>query len=342
MENWHILLVILVFIVGVLLIVKGGDFFVDSASWIAEISGIPKLIVGATVVSFATTLPELMVSSFAAAKGSVDMAAGNAIGSVIANVALIMGLSLVFMPTKVNRKDYLYKGIMMLLPLVIMFAFGFNGKSDGKLNFVASILLALIFVANMTENVIMAKKTIKEGKINSTVQQNGEAVAVVEEKAKPKTDKRTVIVNVVKFVLGAAGIVGGAQLLVNSATELAHRANVPEGIIGLTIVAVGTSLPELVTAITAIIKKESSLSVGNIIGANILNTCMIMPICTFICGKALPVSFRLISFDVPVAFFVGCLALVPMYIKGKFSRWQGVALLASYVAYLVCLTVFFI
>ena len=341
MENWHLLLVILVFIVGILLIVKGGDFFVDSASWIAEISGIPKLIVGATVVSFATTLPELMVSSFAAAKGSVDMAAGNAIGSVIANVALIMGLSLVFMPTKVNRKDYLYKGIMMLLPLVIMFAFGFNGKNDGKLNFVASGLLILIFAANMAENVIMAKKTIKEGKINSTVQQNGEA-AIVEEKAKPKTDKRTIIVNIVKFVLGTAGIVGGAQLLVNSATELAHRANIPEGIIGLTIVAVGTSLPELVTAITAIIKKESSLSVGNIIGANILNTCLIMPICTFICGKALPVSFRLISFDVPVAFFVGCLALVPMYIKGKFSRWQGVALLVSYVAYLVCLTVFFI
>ena len=91
MENWHIILVILVFIVGILLIVKGGDFFVDSASWIAEISGIPKLIVGATVVSFATTLPELMVSSFAAAKGSVDMAAGNAIGSFIANIALIYG-----------------------------------------------------------------------------------------------------------------------------------------------------------------------------------------------------------------------------------------------------------
>ena len=316
MENWHIILVILVFIIGILLIVKGGDFFVDSASWIAEISGIPKLIVGATVVSFAT-------------------------GSFIANIALIMGLSLVFMPIKVNRKDYFYKGIMMLLPLVIMFAFGFNGKNNGKLNFVASGLLILIFVANMTENVITAKKTIKEGKINSTVQQNGEA-AIVEEKAKPKTDKRTIIVNIVKFVLGTAGIIGGAQLLVNSATELAHRANIPEGIIGLTIVAVGTSLPELVTAITAIIKKESSLSVGNIIGANILNTCLIMPICTFICGKALPVSFRLISFDVPVAFFVGSLALVPMFIKGKFSRWQGVALLASYVAYLVCLTVFFI
>lgn len=342
MENWHILLVILVFLVGVVLIVKGGDFFVDSASWIAEISGIPKLIVGATVVSFATTLPELMVSSFAAANGSVDMAAGNAIGSVIANVALIMGLSLVFMPSKVNRKEYLNKGLLMLFPLVIMFAFGFNGKNDGKLNYVAAVVLLLIFAAYMTENVLSAQKNIKKGKINAAVQSNVESSVVDEGKIKPKKDGKTVVVNVLKFVFGTAGIVGGAQLLVNSATELAHRANIPEGIIGLTIVAVGTSLPELVTTVTAIIKKESSLSVGNIIGANVLNTCLIMPICTFICGKALSVSFRLVTFDVPVAFSVGCLALVPMFIKSKFSRWQGFALLASYAAYLVGLTVLFV
>lgn len=341
MENWNVFLLILVFIVGIVLIVKGGDFFVDAASWIAEISGIPKLIVGATVVSFATTLPELLVSSIAAAQGSVDMAAGNAIGSVTANIALIMGLSLIFMPAKVNRKDYLYKSIMMVTPLIVMFAFSFNGKKDGYINLFASAILLVVFACNMLENVLSAKKNIKEEKLNSTLDgqpsADGQAVA----KQKPKTDRRTVVINVLKFIFGTAGIVGGAQILVDSAKALAHRANVPEGIIGLTIVAVGTSLPELVTTITAIIKKESSLSVGNIIGANILDLCMIMPICAFICGKALPVSYRMITFDIPVTFFVSCVALIPMFIRGKFSRIQGFALIGSYIAYLICLTVFF-
>ncbi len=318
-------LTILLFVVGIILIVKGGDFFVDAASWIAEVSGIPKLIIGATIVSVATTLPELLVSLIAGAQGKVDMAVGNAVGSVTANTGLIMALSLLFMPSIINRKDFYGKSAYLILATALTLIAGLTGG----VNIWFSIALLIIFVVFLVENVMLAKKNEQPAMLN----ENGEKV---ENTAKTvKKDKKTIIINIVKFITGVAGIVFGADFLVDSATEIALYIGVSERIIGVTIVAVGTSLPELVTTITAIVKKQSDLSVGNILGANILDMTLIMPLCAIVSGATLPISFTFTVIDVSACLLAGLIAVVPMLISSKFSRWQGAALLAVYVGYLV-------
>jgi cation:H+ antiporter len=305
---------ILIFLIGLVLIVKGGDAFVDAASWIAEVSGIPQFIIGATIVSLATTLPEMLVSCFAASAGSVDMAVGNAVGSVTANTGLILAIALMCMPGPAARSAYLVKSLLLIGTVSTLLIF----SRGGRLSPVGSILLVALFVVFLIENVHSAK--------------TGRAAASDVEK--PATDKKTIARNVLMFVLGAAGIVAGAQLLVNSAKEIATRLNVPEIVIAVTIVAVGTSLPELVTTITAIAKKQASLSAGNVIGANIIDTALILPICSAISGQALPINAQSLSLDIPVCLAVVLIALVPTLITQKFRRWQGVAMLAVYLGYL--------
>ena len=153
-----LLLTVVLFTLGIVLIVKGGDAFVDAAAWMAEVSGIPKLIVGATVVSFATTLPELLVSSMAAFDGKVDMAIGNAVGSVTANLALIMGIALVCLPSAIRRRDYLLKAVLMLgASLYLVLA-----SSGGSLSFQSGIALLVIFVIAMWDNIRSALRSMRE------------------------------------------------------------------------------------------------------------------------------------------------------------------------------------
>lgn len=310
---------LLLFALGIVLIVKGGDLFVDAASWMAEVSGVPKLIVGATVVSLATTLPELLVSSMAAFEGKADMAVGNAVGSVTANIGLIMGIALVCIPSVIRRRDYLLKAVLMLGASLYLAV----ACSQGSLAVAGGAALLVIFVIAMADNVISARKSMLVSRAAY-----GEGVV-----ARPTG--KIVAVNVVKFALGAAGIIIGAQLLVEHGSELARIIGVPERIIGVTVIAVGTSLPELVTTLTAIAKKQASLSAGNIIGANIIDLTLILPICSLISGGALPVSRQSVLIDIPASFVVGCVALLPTLVTRKFQRWQGVALLVVYGVYLV-------
>jgi len=307
------LVIVLLFILGIVLIVKGGDFFVDAAAWIAEISGIPKLIIGATVVSLATTLPEMLVSTIAASQGKVDMAVGNAVGSVTANIGLIMAISICFMPAVIARKDYLAKSLLMLAAALVVVTGGFLGE----VNLPLAIVLLAIFGVFLFENVRSALEADKPAD------------------ERPAQDKKSVTINILKFVLGAAGIVLGAQLLVDNGSALARLIGVSERIIGVTVVAVGTSLPELVTTITAIAKKQSSLSVGNILGANIIDLTLILPLGALVSGRSLPLSPSSAMLDLPVCLLVGGIAVVPTLISSKFSRWQGFVLLVVYAVYVV-------
>ena len=311
--------IVALFALGLLLTIKGGDFFVDAASWIAEVSGIPKFIVGATIVSLATTLPELLVSMMAAAKGSIGISVGNAVGSVTANVGLIMALSLLFMPAVIRRKEYAFKFVMLLASILLLYIFSFSGE----LKLYGAVILLVLFVVFMAENVLTAKR--KMGASDGDV--------------RPARDRRSVTVNVLKFVLGAAGIVAGAQLMVNNGTALARLLGIPEAIIGATLVAIGTSLPELVTTLTAIAKKQSSLSIGNIVGANIIDLTVILPLCAVVSGKSLPMLAQNIQLDMPFCLALCLLAVVPTMISGKFRRPQGALLLAVYAAYIVLLVV---
>ena len=302
------------FIVGLVLIIKGGDWFVDSAAWFAEATGIPKFVVGATVVSFATTLPELLVSVRAAMNGSAQLAIGNAVGSVTANTTLIMGVSLVAMAGLVNRKEFAFKGGLFLASTVGLTVLSLGGWLPTW----SAFILWAIFLAFMISNVM-------EGKKNATIESN------------ESFDKKEVPSKILWFVIGTASIVFGAEFLVSSGKTLASGIGISETIIGFTVIALGTSLPELVTTLTAIRKKESSLSVGNIIGANIIDTTLILPLCAVINGKALPVDRVNLVFDFPVCIAACAVAVVPTIIQGKFKKWQGFALLSIYAFYMLFL-----
>ncbi len=303
-----------IFVVGLILTIKGGDWFVDSASWFAEATGIPKFVVGATVVSFATTLPELLVSVRAAMNGSAQLAIGNAIGSVTANTTLIMGLSLVAMAGVVNRKSFSLKGLLFLGAIV-----GLTLLSLGEsLPSWSAFILWAIFLVFMISNLVEGKKSSSANETHTY-------------------DKKEIPSKVLFFIIGTASIVFGAEFLVSSGKTIASSIGISETIIGFTVIALGTSLPELVTTLTAIRKKESSLSVGNIIGANIIDTTLILPLCSVINGKALPVDKINLVFDFPVCIIVCAIATIPTIIHGRFKKWQGVALLSMYVLYMLML-----
>lgn len=303
-------------VAGIILVAKGGDFFVDAASWMAKAAGIPTFIVGATIVSLATTLPEIIVSVMAAVEGKTEMAIGNAVGSVTANTAMIMAIAFVFMKITIVLKDYLVQCILLILTSGILIL----GCLNDVLSTWAAIVLITIFVIHMIVNVRLAKK---------------HSAASKEKEQEVQKDKKTVIINIVKFVGGAAGIVVGSRFLVDGGSDLAALLGVPERIVAVTVVAIGTSIPELVTTITAIKKKEYGLSVGNIVGANIIDLSLILPLCSLVSGENLPVSAQGAHIDMPVCFGVTVLAIVPLLIRRKASRVQGIVLLAAYVTYLV-------
>lgn len=311
-------LVFLLFAVGLVCIIKGGDWFVDAATWIAAVSGIPQFIIGATVVSLATTLPEILVSVMAAASGSVDMAAGNAIGSVTANTGMIMAISILFMPAVIDRRKYLKKSLIFLFAILLLWALSL----PGELTLVGCIALVVLFVLFIIENISEARKELGSAQ------------------EKLPTDRKTVVKNILLFLIGAAGIVIGSRLLVDNGTVIARDIlHIDERIVSLTMVAIGTSLPELVTTITAIVKKQSSLSIGNIIGANIIDMILILPICAFVRGGSLPIAYSTIWVDLPVSMLVAVITIVPALISGRFRRWQGAAALSVYAGYLIYLFV---
>lgn len=304
-------LLFLLFIAGVVLVIKGGDVFVDAASWIARAFGIPSFIIGATIVSLATTMPEMLVSLMAAANGQVEMAIGNAIGSVTANTAMIMATAMLFMSIRIDRRGHAVQFAMLIAVSAVLLI----SSQGGSLSTAGSIILVILFLAFMFHNV----RSARSGPDNQE---------------KKPVERRALIINIIKFIIGAAAIVGGSQLLIRSGSGIAEFFGVPERIIAVTMIAIGTSLPELVTTITAIVKKESSLSVGNIVGANIIDLSLILPLCSLVSGKALPVDVTSAAIDMPVCLGVILLALVPMFIMKKASKVQGALLLAVYCVYL--------
>lgn len=325
---------ILAFVAALVLIVKGGDSFVDAAGYIAGALKIPKLIVGATIVSFATTLPELLVSVSATAKGNVDMAAGNAIGSVTANTALVMGILLLGMPIAVNKKDFTPKALILfgaacVLILSCIFTPKFSLSSvlaDGEyysLAIAGIVVLVILCSAFFVQNIRGTKGAMKE--------------APAPRDAAIKPTKKEVGKNILLFVLGAAGIVLGANVLVESGSEVAKRFGIEQRIISVIAFAIGTSLPELITAISALRKKESAISVGNIIGANIIDLTLILPMCALTSSLkgngALAVPVQAVVIDMSVCLITIAIAVIPTIFRGKFSRVQGGVMLACYGAY---------
>ena len=311
------LIPVLLFIVGLLFLIKGGDWFVDGASALARRFHLPELLIGATVVSIGTTLPEVMVSTMSALSGHGEIAYGNAIGSVICNAALIAAITIAVRPGKVDPKT-------LKMPVLFFFAaaavycvaaYGF-GKFTRPMGF---IMLAM-FVAYMAANVIQMK--------NAPAEQHDD-----EEETMPLPKM------LVLLVAGAVLIAVGANLLVDNGTLIAQALGVPESVIALTFVALGTSLPELVTAITSLIKGHSDLSLGNVVGANVFNLVLVSGVSVTLAPFTVPQSATIFGMnsslvlELPVMLIVMVLLTAPALLKGKLSRAQGVALLVIYAVF---------
>ena len=339
---------ILLLIVGFVLLIKGGDWFVDGATGIARRFHLPEILIGATVVSIGTTLPEVMVSAGAAAAGTGSIAYGNAIGSIICNTSLIAALTIAIKPGKAARKS-----------LVVPVAFFFGAAAFyctvsyafGRFDRWTGITLLVAFIIYMTATVLRMKKTgadletVQHEEAHGNIKSEAELEAesgedhVVETKESGKKD--SLVKDIVLLVVGAVLIAFGARLLVDNATIIAEKLGVPDTVIGLTIVALGTSLPELITAITSLIKGHGSLSLGNIIGANLFNLVLVSGVAITINPFDVPASGYInginsaLIIDIPVMLVVMAILTIPTLIKQKLSRWQGIALLGIYAAFCV-------
>lgn len=305
------------FVIGIAALVWGGDRFVGASCWIAQQTGVPKFVVGATVVSFATTLPELIVSLLATLDGSVDMAVGNAVGSVSANIGLIMGISLLILPGVQRDGTFWAKGLLMIGATALL---GFC-VGNGQLELVESLLLMLALLLFFYMNLRSMRTQPPE----------------FPKKKRERPCVKEIFDNGCGFVLGLAGILLGARLLVDNGSRIARMLGASEALIGLTFVAIGTSLPELITTISAITRHESELSVGNILGANIIDITMILSSCAIASGGALSVGCRTSGIDIPVTLMLMAVAVIPAILKKRFYRMQGLILLVGYGAYVAYL-----
>ena len=339
---------VLMLAVGFVLLIKGGDWFVDGATGIARRFHLPEILIGATVVSIGTTLPEVMVSAGAAAQGSGSIAYGNAIGSIICNTSLIAALTIAIKPGAAARKS---------LKIPVAFFFGaaafYCGMSylTGEFSRISGIILLATFVVYMVLTVVRMKKSGADIETVQEEEEHGPLASEAELEAKSGEDhvvetkeegtKDSLLKDIFLLVIGAALIAVGADLLVDHATIIATGLGVSEKVIGLTIVALGTSLPEFVTAITSLIKGHGSLSLGNIIGANLFNLILVSGAAITISPFELPVSGLInginssLVIDIPVMLAVMLILTVPTLIKEKLSRWQGISLLGIYAAFCV-------
>ena len=311
------LIPVLLFIVGLLFLIKGGDWFVDGASALARRFHLPELLIGATVVSIGTTLPEVMVSTMSALSGHGEIAYGNAIGSVICNAALIAAITIAVRPGKVDPKTLKIPALFFFAAAAVycVAAYGF-----GKFTRPMGLIMLAMFVVYMAANVIQMK--------NAPAEQHDD-----EEEAMPLPKM------LVLLVAGAVLIAVGANLLVDNGTLIAQALGVPESVIALTFVALGTSLPELVTAITSLIKGHSDLSLGNVVGANVFNLVLVSGVSVTLAPFTVPQSATIFGMnsslvlELPVMLAVMVLLTVPALLKGKLSRVQGVALLVIYAVF---------
>ena len=313
---------VLLFALGLVLLIKGGDWFVDGATGLARRFHIPEIIVGATVVSIGTTLPEVMVSATGALNGQGAMSYGNAIGSIICNTSLIAAITLAVRPAPVDVQS-MKKPVIFFFVAAAVYCFAAYGM--GEFTRPLGIVLLAMFVFYMVVTVRQGIKT--PAPQDEEPHEDGTSVPLWKE--------------LLLLVVGAAVIAVGANLLVDNGTLIAQALGVPESVIALTFVALGTSLPELVTAITSLAKGHGALSLGNVIGANVFNLVLVSGVSAVVAPFSIPQNSLLFGhnaslvLEFPVMFAVMLLLTLPALFKGRLSRPQGIALLCIYAAFCV-------
>ena len=372
---------VLLFAVSLVLLIKGGDWFVDGATGIAKRFNLPDIVVGATVVSIGTTLPEVMVSTTGALAGSGAMAYGNAIGSIICNTALIAAISITCNPGPVNVKSMRTPAIFFFMSAALYcfaaYVLGFFPRWMGIVMLTIFVCYMLLTVRNGLKNPDTAGEEDDEeesagmpwagiiliGVVALLVALSGNffeatpvwfagVMAVItvgfllfgSKFFKESNVTRQLWMELILLIAGAGIIAVGADLLVEHGQVIAIGLGVPATVVALLFVALGTSLPELVTTITSLKKGRASLGVGNVIGANVFNLVLVSGVSVTLAPFAVPNENTLLNtglnlslvLDIPVMLGVMILMILPALMKKKLSRWQGAVLLAIYVAFCIC------
>lgn len=311
----------ILFILGFIFLIKGGDLLVEGASSVAKKFHLSNIVIGLTIVSFGTSAPELIVNILASINGSADLAIANVIGSNISNILLILGVTAIITPLKVKSattwKEVPFS-LLGVLALGLLVNDVYFGSGDVALLSRSDALILILFF------VIFIYYTFGIGKTN------GASAEVVETKAMP--------LSIGMIVVGMAGLALGGHWVVNGAIELAKILGVSEALIGLTVVAIGTSLPELVTSVIAARKNHVDIAVGNVVGSNIFNVLWILGLS----GSITPLAFSpSLNFDLLIVIGVTLLLFLFMFIgkAHKLQRWQGFSFITLYVVYIVFLVI---
>lgn len=309
---WDMLLWVLLIIVGMVLLIKGADWFVEGASSIAKAMKIPSLVIGLTLVSIGTSMPEFSVSLTSSIKGLNDMSFGNIIGSNIFNTLVVIGVSAILTPLVVSKqmKKYDLPILMGIYLLLMLFSFV---TSPLVINLWESIIIFSLTIAYTAFLIIRSKKEMKE------------------EKEELKKQRKWYI-NLLLVAIGLAGIIFGGNIVVDNASKFAYAIGMSELLVGLTIVAVGTSLPELVTSVVAAKKGENDIAIGNAIGSCIFNVILILGFCSIIQPATVAWSSLL---DVVVMLISVIMLFIFSFKTLKVNRWQGITMACMYVVYLV-------
>ena len=304
-------------IVGFILLIKCADMFVEGCSNLAKFFGVSTLIIGLTIVAFGTSAPEAAVSLIASINGNNDITMGNIVGSNIANLLLILGASGLFAPLVAKKKiiyrDYVYSLLTYLVLFIMAAGYFFAGAKTAIVTRTDGCLLLCFLAIYLYSLLVDARKSARESKA---------------EKAEGK--KKFELKNIPFMIFGIIGIIVGGRFVVDSATNIATFLGVSQTVIGLTIVAVGTSLPELVTSIVAVRKGETDMAIGNILGSNIFNILFILGLTSIVS----PVSFAFVSFiDIIIMSLAGIVVFFFILKNYRIGRLKGVIMIVMYVLY---------
>lgn len=306
----------ILFLIGFVLITKGADIFINCTVDIGKKTKISEIILGATIVSFATTLPELTVSLFASLDGHTTMSLGNAVGSIICNTGLVLGLVAFISPFSVDKKMFFSKSVLLLICVILLLLLGIDKSITQTDSIVLLAMLAIYMYSNYKSVVEKGSKS----RINNT------------SKVKGNNNLGEWIRIALLFALGLIMMILGSRLLVDNGVIIAEWIGVPQGVISLTVIALGTSLPELVSSLTAIKKNHHAISVGNILGANILNIVSVIGISSI--PNDIPILSQNMRIDFPFMIVLLLILILPTIKKNKLYRFQGFIMLIVYLIYI--------
>ena len=297
---------------GLIILLIGGEFIVKGAVLVANKFHISPMVIGLTIVSFGTSAPELLVSIKAATEGNPDIAVGNVVGSNIANLALVLGITVLFIPIVIDRSKIMINWVFMMLATIVFYLFSINGwveEWEGVVLFLALIVF-IFFLIRFSDN-----KSPKDSEHTLTNNTNQKPIVII-----------------LYLLLGIFGLYFGAEFLVEGAVSIAHKLGMSEAVIGVTIVALGTSAPELTASIVAAYRKESGISIGNLIGSNIFNIMAVIGITGMV--NPVSISSKIMSFDMYWLLGISLMILPLIIIGSRIGRLKGLLLLIIYISYI--------